>query len=321
MVKMFLPAIVMLWAALIPQEQALALFSETSSDLSVLEDALGLKFNTEKESSVDVTPMLIATPLHFWKESREDFAASTKSMLLRVFENPGDLVDCPECDSWRLHGEQKSRLHVMNGPLTGGEISSLSQDSRYRDAKTIAFIKETPSGVAMTVVALSTGRILFSKVADNTQNVTTAKPFLHLQAERERRMRGEALSYIFINLGFYPTSAFQIEWVEQWGSRNQHISGFALSLFNPIVSPGIVYHYMLPKYTRFNVNLGLYYPLTSALASAVGQDQSIQDSFVLSGGAQWTFSSSIALAAQANTEGSFYLAFVFLNPLLFPFVL
>jgi hypothetical protein len=321
MVKHALPVFMLWFSWLLPAQNAWALFSETSSDLSVLEDALAFKFKSDKPTAVNVTPMLVATPLHFWKESREDFAATAKSMLLRVFENPGDIIDCPECDSWRLHGEQNSRLHVLNGPLTGGEISALGNDSRYRDAKSIAFMKETPSGVAMTVVDLSTGRILFSKVADNTQNLTQAKPFLHLQAERERRMRGEALSYIFINLGFYPTGAFQVEWVEQWGSRNQHISGFGFSLFNPIVSPGIVYHYMLPKYTRFNANLGLYYPLTSAIANAVGQDQSIKDQFVLSGGLQWTFSSSIALAAQANTEGSFYLAFVFLNPLLFPFVL
>jgi hypothetical protein len=144
---------------------------------------------------------------------------------------------------------------------------------------------------------------------------------LHLQQERERRLRGEALSYVFINLGLYPQGLFQLEYLEQWGSRNQYITGLGLSFFNPDFSLGAVMHYMLPQNKKFQIVGGVYVSLAKALQSSAGSSNDSGPPFQVQTMAEYAVGSNFGLFAGISTQGRLSIGFNLYNPLFLPFLL
>ena len=89
---------------------ASAIFQQTEDDLSVLSDALNKIFEDEETSIGEFTPMLISTPIHIWKESENDFQDKVKAMLTQTFKGQGLLINCPDCNTYRLHVKTKKAL-------------------------------------------------------------------------------------------------------------------------------------------------------------------------------------------------------------------
>ncbi len=302
-------------------ETALALLGQTSSDLAILEDTLRYRLEEDQGFKKSLFPLLLATPLHHWAESKADFAASVTKVLTDIGTEAEAVIACIDCDTWRLNVASNNQLQINNGELSLTELSYLRKMPKYGEARAVAFVRETPSGVEMKVISIEDGRILFYTLADSSKNLDGETPYLNYARERDRRLNGEALSYVFINLGLYPEGLFQLEFVEQWGDRNQHISGIGLSLFNPIFSLGAVYHYMLPNIKKMHVSGALYYPLQNALADAAGKNEDLADSFVVQAMVQYAFANSYAVFASANSEGTLSIGFNFYNPLFLPFLL
>lgn len=301
---------------------ALAMLGQTQSDLSILEDTLKSRLEDEGGLKKAIFPMLLATPVHHWAESKADFTAAVTKVMTRVAGAADAIISCTDCDTWRLNVSAKNQLEIHNGELSLTELASLRKIPKYGEAHSMALVRETPSGVEMKVISIDDGRILFYTLADSSKNLDDATPYLNYARERDRRLNGESLSYVFINMGLYPEGLFQLEFVEQWGDRNQHISGIGLSLFNPVFALGAVYHYMIPSIKRLHVSGALYYPLQNALADAAGgQDNALSDSFVGQAMIQYAFANSYAVFASVNSEGSLSLGFNFYNPLFMPFVL
>ncbi len=309
-----------LWCCFGPAPAAWALLPQTSSDLAVLTDQLRQAMERSPSLRRTAAPVLVATPLHHWVESRSDFASLTLAARKETFSEPGELVVCPDCDTWRLRVKDGSGIEVNNGELSLTELARLRQDPRYGAAKSVVIIRETPSGIDLRLTSLIDGRVLFQTVADSTQRLNDVKPYLHYAAERDRRLRGESLTYAFVNIGLYPQGLFQLEFLEQWGERNQHISGIGLSLFNPNLAVGLVYHYMLPRTRRFHVAGALYLPLQNALQSTV-KDEEPENQVVAQVMAQYSFANSFGVFASISSQGTFSLGLNLYNPLLMPFLL
>jgi hypothetical protein len=302
-------------------ETALALLGQTNSDLAILEDTLRSRIEDEKDFKKSVFPLLLATPLHHWAESKADFAASVTKVLTDVGTEADAVIACTDCDTWRLNVASNNQLQINNGELTLTELSYLRKMPKYGEARAVAMVRETPSGVEMKVISIEDGRILFYTLADSSKSLDAQTPYLNYARERDRRLNGEALSYVFVNIGVYPQGLFQLEFVEQWGDRNQHISGIGLSLVNPVFSIGAVYHYMFPNIKRMHATGALYYPLQNALADAAGQNENLADSFVVQAMIQYAFANSYAVFAAVSSEGSLSAGFSFYNPLFLPFLL
>jgi hypothetical protein len=307
--------------ALVFSKPALALFQQTAADLAVLEDTLKFKFGDESEARRELLPILLATPRHLWKESRDDFAASVIATFGRVFTEAGTIINCPDCDTWRLNVRDNQQIMINNGELSLSELGALKQTPAYANAKTIAFVRETASGVEFKIIALNDGKLVHQSLSDSTKDLNTVKPYLNYAAERERRLRGESLSYVFVNFGVYPNGLFQLEFIEQWGSRNQHLSGIGISLLNPVFALGGVYHYLMPGRPRLNFSGAIYYPLANAIASAVTDDSDLSDALVLQASVQYMFSNSYAAFAAIGTEGGLSIGLTMFNPLFLPILL
>jgi len=302
-------------------ENALGLLGQTRSDLAILEDTLRARLEDDVGFKKAMFPMLLAPPLHYWAESKADFGPSVAKVLTDVGAEVDVVIACTDCDTWRLNVATNNQLQINNGELSLSELSFLRKMPKYGEARSVAFVRETPSGVEMKLISIEDGRILFYNLADSSRTLDNETPYLNYARERDRRLNEEALSYVFINMGLWPQGLFQIEFVEQWGDRNQHISGVGLSLFNPMFSLGAVYHYMFPNIKRMHVSGALYYPLQNALADAAGNSENPANSFVGQVMIQYAIANSYAVFASASSEGTLSLGFNFYNPLFLPFLL
>jgi hypothetical protein len=300
---------------------AWALLGQTASDLAVMEDELRHALEQQPGLKERMLPTLLAPPAHHWVESRVDFGAAATKILTGVFNGPSDVIACPDCDTWRLHVEEGQQLLIVNGEPSLAELGRIRQDPRYDRAKSLTLVKETPSGVELSIVDLTDGRVLAHVLADASAKLTDVRPYLHYAEERERRLAGESLSYVFLNLGLYPKGLVQAEFVEQWGDRNQHISGVGLSLLNPNFALGGVYHYLFHNPRKLHASVAVYYPLTNALQSAFKSTQSPTTAFVAQGMIQYAIGNSYAVFASVSTEGNLSIGFNFYNPLILPFLL
>lgn len=300
---------------------AWALFHRTGKDLLVLEDDLKTKLEGDDRVLTAMTPLLLARPKHVWRESRDDFSASVTAMLKRVLGD-SSILECQQCDTHRLYVAEDERVIVQNGELGPLDFRQLREQPGFATAKSMALVAETPSGIEMRVISIKDGRILYMALADSTRSLSTTNPYQHYATELERRKMGEALAYTFVNIGLYPEGMFQLEWVEQFGSRNQHVAGVGISLFNPIFAIGGVYHYMLPSHPRANLAGALYYPLQNALGDlgSTGED-SATGGMVLQLMAQYAFTDTFGSFLALNSRGDVSLGVNLFNPLLMPFML
>jgi hypothetical protein len=311
---------VMFFAALYlsfgPASIALGMLEQTNGDLILLEDALQNKITTDESFTETVVPMLVATPAHLWTESQSDFAPAVWAIFKKTWSTAGNLIQCHDCNMQRLHVGRQHTISLDSGDLSSADLLALTTDPRYQGVKSVVFTRETASGVEIRILRISDGAILFQYLADGRVTLNQAKPALGLVKELDRRERGESLAYIFIDMGFYPAGLFHVSFLEQWGSRNQHISGVTLSLFNPTLALGLSYRYMLPFNRKVTVSGQLFFPLEAAIS-----DKPATESMSASIGMQAAISSTFGVFVNVGSKGGASLGISLFNPVFFPFML
>lgn len=297
---------------------AWGLFPQTVQDLQVAEDRLRYEFGELSDRKTAVTPVLVATPLAHWQESQSDFAPAMTDVLQRTFREPGALIPCAECLQNRVYISNDNRTVIQNGELSLTDLARLRERPGFSQARTVFLSRETPSGIAMKLISIDDGRLLYSGLADATMSLDEAKRPMGLARELERRKRGEALSYVMFDLGIYPKGLVQFKWLEQWGSRNQHLSGVAVGLLNPTGSLGFSYHYMLPARRQITAGLTGYYMLTSLFSGGEAKEG---ETIVVQGMLHAAISGSYGFFVSVDSQNTFTVGISLLNPVLFPFLL
>jgi hypothetical protein len=295
------------------------LFAQTAQDLRVAEDRLRYEFSELRERQAAVTPILVAPPQFHWEESRTDFAPAMMEVLRRSFPDQGALIPCTECYENRVYVSGDNRTVIQNGELSLTDLARLRERPGFKEARSVFLSRETPSGISMKLISIEDGRILYSGLADSTQDLSGAERPMGLARELERRRRGEALSYMFIDMGLYPQGLVQLKWLEQWGSRNQHLSGVAIGAYNPNGALGVTYHYMLPAKRQITAGLTGYYLMSGVFSS--GGDSSMGNNIVAQGMLHFAMSGSYGFFVSADTKQTISIGISLLNPVLFPFLL
>jgi len=309
--------------------QAQALFGRTAQDLRALQDRLQYEFGgsrdrrADRDPNVVVTPILVAPPYAYWEDSKEDFAPQVMETLSHVFTNPGDMISCSQCFENRMYMAGDQRTVTQTGELSLTDLARLRQNPAYAAAKSVLIIRESPSGIAVRLIAAEDGRILYAGMVDSTKNLSDAEPPLRLARELDRRMRGESLTYINFDIGFYPNALLQLKFLEQWGSRNQHMSGFVISGFNPNGALGVNYTYMLPFLGRRMTAGGtVFYKLENMFkAKTDTQDNTTNSDIVGQLTINYAFSGAYGMFISTNSDGLVSIGVSLMNPVLFPFLL
>ncbi len=214
----------------------------TRDALDRLEEILEMRQEDGLLDPVEVVPTLLVSAAPIFQESQGSYPARALAMLTRRFGNSG-VRACEACMRVRTTVED-GRLEQTSGPVSLEEVARL--DERFRGdstrARTAIWLDETASGVAVRVVDISSGRVVFAQNVDPElfEYQGSARSF-RLSAELERRTRGESLTHAIFDLALYPGQHVSFEWDDQWGETNANLSGVVLSFFDPVFGVGASY--------------------------------------------------------------------------------
>ena len=152
---------------------------------------------------------------------------------------------CMAPRAWTTDGA----LVYETGPVGLDEVVRLDEQLRGDSlpARSAVWLDETRGGVAVRIVDLHNGRVLFARNVDPwlTEQGNTRRAHT-LAAELERRQRGDSLTQSFVDLAVYPKQHIAIEWTDQWGATNANLSGFTLTVLDPALGLGAVHYRRLP---------------------------------------------------------------------------
>lgn len=219
----------------------------TREAMERLEETLALRQEDGRLERVAVLPTILVAAVPRYAGSEGWFETRAIGVLVRAFGADGVRL-CEACMAVRTRVEG-NRLEQSSGAVGLDEVVAL--DERYRGqaerARTATWITETQRGVAVRIVDLRTSGVVFAATLDPDLAAQRATARTHtLTAELERRARGESLTHAIVDLALYPGQHISFEWADQWGDTNHNLSGFVLSVLDPVLGVGASYHRVLP---------------------------------------------------------------------------
>ncbi|MCB9761286.1 MAG: hypothetical protein H6739_15700 [Alphaproteobacteria bacterium] len=251
---------------------ALAGPSTTRDALDRLEEVLELRIDDGRLPADKVRPAIVVSVQPRYEESADWFAASALEVLQGAL-GEGSLRLCEACMVPRVYA-QDGNLAYQAGPLTLEEIKQLDANNRgdAPPARSAIWLDEHRGGVAIRVVELETGQVLFAQNVDPTLvEVRNSGRMYTLSEEMERRARGDGLTQGFLDVALYPGQHVSWDVTDQWGKTNQNLTGVTLSLFDPVIGIGMAHH----RVTRlYNVSVGakLIFSLPTAVVASVSEE-------------------------------------------------
>lgn len=305
---------------------AMAQREATRGALARVEEALPRRLNDGVLSLKDLTPALIVSTQPAFEQTRAWYPAAAVTALSRVF-GPGALRACEACMAQRLTVED-GRLEQYATSLSVQDLVRLDEVTRGSTARAVSaiWIDETMEGVAIRIVDLRNGRILLAENIDqNLVSIVTSKTTVTLAQELERRSRGDAIAHLFVDLGLLPQQHISLDWLEQWGPDNANLSGFTISIIDPLIGLGVSYFRVIPP--AFNLMVGAKFLLSvpNAVINSFNPDnpQAFLGDSLFTGVFMLRlplFKTNYALLASISTNGRVAIGVSLLNFSLLPFL-
>lgn len=305
---------------------AMAQREATRGALARVEEALPRRLNDGVLSLKDLTPALIVSTQPAFEQTRAWYPAAAVTALSRVF-GPGALRACEACMAQRLTVED-GRLEQYATSLSVQDLVRLDEVTRGSTARAVSaiWIDETMEGVAIRIVDLRNGRILLAENVDqNLVSIATSKTTVTLAQELERRSRGDAIAHLFVDLGLLPQQHISLDWLEQWGPDNANLSGFTISIIDPLIGLGVSYFRVIPP--AFNLMVGAKFLLSvpNAVINSFNPDnpQAFLGDSLFTGVFMLRlplFKTNYALLASISTNGRVAIGISLLNFSLLPFL-
>lgn len=225
----------------------------------------------------EVLPAIVVSTQPRYEESAEWFG----TRALEVLQNglgEGTLRLCEACMVPRTQVTEGS-LTWQAGPLTLDEIRRLDELSRgtSEPARAAIWLDEARSGVALRIVDLRTGGVLYAQNVDpELVEVRNTWRTYSLAAELERRARGDSLTQSFVDFTMYPGQHISLDWTDQWGARNKNLSGLVLSVYDPVIGVGGA-HYRALDAASILVGGKLILSIPTAIVEGVGDGGEVLD--------------------------------------------
>jgi len=233
---------------------ALAERVTTREALDRVEEILSLRIEDGTIDEAAILPALVVSLQPRFTESQGWFATAALSSLARSLPRSG-LRRCEACEKPRLV-VASGHLEQTTGPLGVAEIARIDAETRgdAAPARSAIWLDEHQSGVALRIIDIATGRVLFAQNVDPELQfkLDSSRTFL-MADELERRARGEAISQVFFDAAVFPGQHIAFDWTEQWGAENSNLTGVVLSIVDPVVGLGVAHYYVLDT---FNVMVG-----------------------------------------------------------------
>jgi hypothetical protein len=297
----------------------------TRGALTRLEESLPRRLNDGVLSMKDLVPALVVSVTPAFEQTRAWYPSAALASLAKVF-GKGSLRACEACMAQRVTSEE-GRLEQVSTSLTVPELVRLDELTRGETARSVTaiWLDETMEGVSLRIVDLRNARIIAADNFDSTlKSQIASRETVTLSEEYERRARGDSITHIFFDIGIFPGQHISIDWNEQWGPDNCNLSGFTLSLFDPLVGAGGSYFRVIPAAFNLMVGAKFLVSVPNVIVRSVSQDtpQILGDQLFTAAAVLRLplFNSNYALVATASTNGRFSFGISLLNFSFLPFL-
>ncbi len=297
----------------------------TRDSLERLEETLALRLEEGSGLVVkDLTPAIVVSAAPMYEESKKWFPNAALATLIRIFGAPG-LRSCEACRAPRLYMED-GRIESNTGDLGTAEITRLDQTVRGKasPARVAIWLDETAEGVSLRIIDLRNSRIIMAESFDPslTEPARTRRN-LGLAKELDRRARGDSITHAFVDVTGGNGAHISFDWAEQWGDGNTNLSGFTLSLIDPVVGVGGCYYRVLPFAFNVMVGVKLLLSVPTGLVQAISPTAGNVIDPLLNGVlvVRLPFGrSNFGLVATVSTNGKVGIGLSLLNISLLPFL-
>lgn len=272
----------------------------------------------------DLHPLIVVSVKPAFEESKQWYPTAALSTLVKIFGTSG-LRSCEACMAPRVFA-QDGLLEQNTGELTTAEIVRLDAAGRGQGspARAAIWLDENGEGVSFKIVDLKNSRLVLAENFDATMaEVKRARKNVSYARELDRRTRGDALSHIFVDIAVFPGQHVSFDWTEQWGDSNCNLSGFTLSLFDPIFGVGANYHRVIPQALNLMVGAQVLVSFPTALVRAISPNSGDVIDPLFTGVLVVRLpiaSSNFAAVMTLSTNGRFGLGISLLNVSLLPFL-
>lgn len=233
---------------------ALAQRDTTEQALERLEEGLLPEIEEGNLSPQGIGPILLVGATPAFEETRAWFPAASLEVVIALFGS-GNVRVCEACLNPRVHIEDGRLEH--NTILSLPEIVRLDAELRGQGApaRSAMWLEETPGGIAVRIVSLDNAQVLYAGNFDGnqTERLRTAQRY-NATVELGRRLRGESLTHVFLDIAVLPNQHFSFDIAEQFGDSNKNLGGITLTLLDPIVGVGAVYYRVIPA--AWNLTVG-----------------------------------------------------------------
>lgn len=299
---------------LLPTTAAHAQRAETSEALDRLRDVL--EPVVQDGVLAGVSPILVVSARPAFESTRSWFPTAAV-VALGDAVGRANLRACEACMNPRATMRDGAFVYAA-GTLSLAEIVAIDSDMRGAAAPAMAaaWIDETNGGIAIRIISLSTGRILYAENLDGQLRARerTARTF-RFTDDQERRLRGESLTHVAIDIGLLPGQHISLDVLDQFGDKNLDLAGISVSAIDPIIGVGGAYYRVIPE--AFNLTLGLQalVAIPTAAGNALGLEGELIDP-LLTGVlvARWPIpNSGFGVLATASTNGTLTIGVSLLN--------
>jgi hypothetical protein len=260
-----------LWGALLLPAVARAERATTRESLDRFEETIAGRTVDANFNTKALLPVIVVSVAPAFEETKTWYPTAALAALIHVF-GAGGVRSCEACMSSRTFVES-NRLETDSGPIGLDDIIRLDDASRgaAAPAKSAVWLDETVDGVSLRIVDLRTGRIVVAENFDpRLEERARSERVFTLTKELDRRARGDSITQLFADFVLYPGQHISLDWTEQWGDTNANLSGFTVSLFDPILGVGGNYYRVIPEAFNLMIGAQLLLSVPSALIQAVG---------------------------------------------------
>lgn len=300
--------------------RAQAQSDRTRDALERLEDTLALRFEQHMLQHDALVPAVVVSVAPLYADAAAGYPTAALAALSKVF-GAGALRLCEACRVPRIFVDD-SGLTQSFGAASIDEIIRLDQSLRGNapPARTAIWLDETETGVALRIIELATGNIVWVETLDpELKELARSANSFSLTRELHRRVSGEGLTHAFVDMSIYPNQHFSLDWVDQWGESNANLSGFTLSLFDPLVGVGGAYYRIMRGLDNTALGFKILLSVPTALVRQFGGDANVTDN-LLTGVLvlRWPLFESYGLLLTASTNGRIGIGISLLNTSLLP---
>ena len=315
---------VLLLLTLLPAA-AFAQRETTRDSLDRLEETLTLRLEAGTGLVIkDLVPAIVVSVNPAFEETKAWFPTAALATLVRVFGAAG-LRSCEACRAPRLYMADGKIEHITTN-LGTPEITRLDDMVRGKGApaRTAIWLDETAEGVSIRIIDLRNSRIVMAENFDPslTEPAQTEKN-LALARELDRRARGNSITQAFVDVTVFPNQHISFDWAEQWGDNNTNLSGFTISILDPVVGVGGSYYRVLPFAFNLMVGAKVLLSVPTGLVRALSPNSGNVIDPLLTGVFVVRFPfgrSNYGIALTVSTNGKVGLGLSLLNISLLPFL-